>query len=104
MSIRHPAVDLISCAVHLFDFIMYQMLFSIMHIEKIKNYSTLFFNAVSNSPYGIVMFPARSKIAEGGKEIKSVIKVIDPERKTHIMLVKFQMIIFVLLGIADTVK
>src|SRR5687767_15149327 len=98
-----PAENIIDRITDLFCFIMQQMILRIMNIQVIYYQYTSCIQAFGNGADGIVMFPSCFKIAKTGKEIKSIIIIIHPERQAHIMYIKTQVIFFKLLGKGDTV-
>src|SRR6478736_5686385 len=66
-----------------------------MHIQVVDHKKTIMLQALCNGADGIIMFATCSEITKTGKEVKSVIKIIDPERQSHIVLKKMEIFIFI---------
>ena len=98
-----PLGDKIIYAVNLFVKLMNQVVFCIMHIQVIQYKAAIFFQRLGNGTDGIVMLPAGFKISKAGEEIKSIIKVIDPERQAHIVPVKMQFVCLITQRLLNTV-
>src|SRR6185436_1743060 len=64
-----------------------------MNIQVIDNKDPGWSQSIGNCSYSIIMFPSCFKISKAGKEVESIIKIVYPERQTHIMLVKLEIFI-----------
>src|SRR5258705_967673 len=73
---------------------MYKMIFCIMHIQVIDHKNAAGLKTSCNGPHGIIMFTSCGKISKAGKKVKSIIKIIYPERQSHVMLKKLKIIFF----------
>src|SRR5687767_12480620 len=97
-----PAVYSVLCSVDFFFFMVHQVLFCIMYIQVIYNKYPIPFQTCADCSHSIIMFSSGLEITKAGKKIKSIIKIINPERQAHVMLVKFKIFLFISPGINNT--
>ena len=88
-----PANDLIGSPCHVLHFLMHQMIFCIMHVEIINDKNSVRSKARSDGSHRIVVFTPCCKVTKAGKEIKRIVKIVDPKRQSHVVLVKIQIVL-----------
>ena len=87
-----PLGKIIGNAINFFLSLVYKMILRIMNIQVVHYKKTTWFDGVGNGAYTIVMLALSSEITKTGKKIKCPVKIIDPERQAHIVLVKMQVV------------
>jgi len=100
-SFIHPFGDMKIVAVQSSIRLVLEMIFGIMHVEKINHQCAVHFDGLCNSPQCSIVFTPGVKVAEAGKKVESVIEVIDPERLAHIVYKKLQLIMCLLVGCSN---
>jgi hypothetical protein len=75
-----------------------------MDIQIIYNKDPVWFQSIGDRSYSIIMFPPCFEISKAGEEVESMIKIVYPERQTHIMLVKLKIFILIFLCKENAVK